>query len=450
VSVGAGRRRRAGVLRRTDFRLLLAGQTLSAFGDSVAAVAMAFGILMISGSATALGAVLAARFIPAAALLLISGTVADRGSRRRLMIRSDVVRAGAQLGTAALFLSGTIHLWPILALQVIYGGAEAFFTPAMTGLVPAVVPAQDLRVANAALHAGYDLSIVAGPALGGLLLALTGPAVVLSADAATFAVSAVLLACLRAPDPRISAPPRSAGLGAEIKAGWTVVRRRRWLWSSMGATVVFSALSFPAFLVLGPQLARSELGGVGTWSRLIAACGAGALVGSIASLRIRVSRPAAAVAVLVAISAVLPAALASGLGTPGVLTLAFASGAAMSTAGVLWTTMIQRHVPSDALSRVEAIDNFGAFLLTPIGYLMAGPIAGAVGLHRSLTLLTLIPALASLATLLVPEIRDLGRLEPDHHRINPQGPLGNRGVVDTSGQLVTQSNATSFPSLAPA
>ncbi len=130
---------RAGVLAERDFRLLFAGQTLSTVGDAAATIAVAFAVLEIGGSASALGAVLAARYVPLAAFLLIGGVVADRLPRRGLMLASDAMRALSQGILAALLLSGSAQLWHIVLLQAVHGTSAAFFSPALAGLVPLLV-----------------------------------------------------------------------------------------------------------------------------------------------------------------------------------------------------------------------------------------------------------------------------------------------------------------------
>jgi hypothetical protein len=189
------------------------------------------------------------------------------------------------------------------------------------------------------------------------------------------------------------------------------VRSRKWLTRSIGNFTVFSALAVPGIIVLGPQIAKTELGGAGAWGLVMGAFGAGALAGSVASLRIRFVRPATAVAVLMALAAGRPAALASGLGLPVIVGFSFVAGAALSIAGILWMATLQQHVPATSLSRVDSIDDFGTFLFKPIGFLMAGPLAAALGLHMAMALLTALPVLACIAMLASSDVRQLNWAE---------------------------------------
>jgi MFS family permease len=395
------------LLADRDFRLLFIGQSLSTFGDAAATIAVAFAVLGIGGSASQLGIVLAARYVPLAGFLLVGGVVADRLPRRRLMLSSDVVRAGSQAVLALLLLSGTAHVWQIIVLQAIYGTAEAFFTPSVAGLVPDLVDPNHLQVANSLLRTTFSLSLVVGPALGGLVILRTGPEGAIVADAATFAISAMLISQMR-PCDRSAAEPQPVRLIADLKEGWAEIRARRWLSFTIGNATLFNALAVPAIVVLGPELAQSELGGVGAWSLLVAMVGAGSVVGSIASLRIRVARPAAAVALLLAVAGTEPAALASGLWLPIIAALCFVAGMAMAMAGITWISMVQDHVASTSLSRVNSMDDFMTFLLLPVGYLVVGPLADALGPHLAMALLTAVPLVGCMATLGSSQVRGLG------------------------------------------
>ncbi len=349
--------------------------------------------------------------MPLAAFLLIGGVVADRLPRRGLMLASDAARALTQGILAALLLSGSAQLWQIVLLQVAYGTAAAFFSPALAGLVPLLVRGDRLQQANALLRMTFDLAVIVGPGLGALLVAQFDSGGAVAADAGTFAVSALLLTRLR-PGRRAPGVRPRVRLVAELREGWSEVRSRSWLWVSIGNFTFFSALAWPGILVLGPELARTELGGIGAWSILTGAFGAGALAGSIASLRARYMRPAAAVGLLLAFAAARPAAYASGAALPLIAAFSFAAGAAMSTASILWVAMLQQNVPPDRLSRVNSIDSFGTLLLMPIGYATAGPLAAAIGLQLGMILLAAVPLLVSLATLASFQVRNLRWVQP--------------------------------------
>jgi len=400
-------RDRLRLLADRNFRLLFIGQSLSTFGDAAATIAVAFAVFGIGGSASELGLVLAARYVPLAGFLLVGGVVADRFPRRRLMLSSDVVRAVAQGTLAALLLSGKAEVWQLVVLQAVYGIAEAFFTPSVAGLVPQIVESERLQEANSLLRMTFSASLIVGPALGGLLIASMGPEGAIVVDAATFAVSAMLLSQLGSVRNVLGSARPPMRLIADLKEGWAEIKSRKWLSLTIGNATLFNALAVPAIVVLGPELAASELGGVKAWSLLVAAVGAGSVVGRVARLRVRVARPAAVTALLLAVAASEPAALASGLRLPIIAVLCFAAGMAMAMAGITWVSMLQQHVPATSLSRVDAMDDFVTFLLMPVGYLMAGHLADALGPHLAMAMLTAIPLVTCLGTLTSRQVRQL-------------------------------------------
>src|SRR5215211_5509172 len=187
---------RLAVLRRRDFRLLLFGQSISVFGDRMVVVALAFAVLEVGGSASEVGLVLAAGVVPMVGCVLIGGVVADRTSRRAVMVAADLVRVASQGAMAALLIAGSAELWMLAVLAAVTGSATGFFNPASTGLMPEVVPPDELQPANALRSTGFSLGEILGPLAAGLIVAAAGAGWAIAADSATFAVSAVLLATL--------------------------------------------------------------------------------------------------------------------------------------------------------------------------------------------------------------------------------------------------------------
>ena len=176
------------VLRNRDFGLLWLGQAVSLVGDGIYLVAIAWLVLDISNEPTALGLVGLAWTLPMVAALLISGVLSDRFERRRLMITADLLRLVAIGTIAALALAETAELWQVIALVVVYGIGQALFQPAFSAVVPDVVPRDQLLQANAVRELMEPLGLrFAGPALGGLLIAVFGVGEAFVVDAAAAA-----------------------------------------------------------------------------------------------------------------------------------------------------------------------------------------------------------------------------------------------------------------------
>ncbi len=171
------------VLRDRGFRLLLGAQGVSMFGDRMVAIALAFAVLELDGSPTEVGLVLAARTLPLVACLLLGGVVADRASRRGVMVASDLVRLASQGLLAGLLISGSAEIWMLAVLSGITGAAGGFFNPAAVGLLPGIVSPEHLQQANGIRATVYSVSEIAGPVLAGLLVAAFGAGWALGIDA---------------------------------------------------------------------------------------------------------------------------------------------------------------------------------------------------------------------------------------------------------------------------
>jgi hypothetical protein len=402
VSRGAGGG--LGVLRERDFRLVFGAHVVSLLGDGIVPVALAFAILDLTGSATDLGIVLAARTVPLVACVIAGGVVADRVPRRAVMIASDLVRLVSQGALGVLLVFGHPDIWQIAALEAVLGAASGFFNPAAIGIVPAVVSAPRLQDANALRGVALAAGQVAGPALAGVLVLTIGAGEALLVDAASYAISAALLARVRLVETRRA---NTSSFVADLREGWNEVRSRTWVWTII---VAFGAVNMltAAFVVLGPLVALRSLGGAGAWAAVMTARGLGMLGGGLASLRARPRRPLLAATLACGLS-VLPTLLLAARGPLAAIVAAAAmGGVGLMVFNTLWDTTLQQHVPPHALSRVSAYDWFGSLTFQPIGLAIVGPIAAAAGVTATLYAAGLLELLAVAALLLVRDIRTLG------------------------------------------
>ncbi len=398
-------------LREPRFRLLYFAQAASVVGDNVSPIAIAFAVLGLTGSATDLGLVLAARSLPMLLLVVPAGALADRYGRSRVVIASDIVSLASQGGLAALFLAGQAHLWQVILLQVIYGSAAALFLPASSGLVPETVSAERLQQANALRYLTIGAATVVGPALGGVLVETAGSGSALAIDAATFAISASLLSRLGSLGVT-RAEARSSFL-SELAAGWREVRARAWVWVSILDFAAFQLFTYGCFQVLGPLVASRSLGGASSWGTVVAAYGLGAVLGSAIALRVQPKRPLAAA--FLASLAFSPALALLGFPAPlPPLALGWAvAGIGIGLGNVLWETTLQERIPPELRSRVSAYDWLGSLAVRPLGFLVAGPLAAALGVDVTLWLAAGGLAAATALTLSVPSVRRLGRSGPN-------------------------------------
>ena len=398
-----------GVLSEAQFRRYFVGQFTSYLGDGLLPVAVSFAVLDLTGSASDLGLVLAARMVPVVAFLLVGGVWADRLPRHLVMLGSDVGRGIVQGLLAVLLLTGSAELWHLVVLQALYGLAEAFMRPAASGLLPTIVGSGRLQQANALMSASVNTAYIVGPAIAGVLVAAAGSGTAIAVDAGTFAVSTASLALLRVPP----AADRAARLPflTDLREGWHEFRSRTWLWATVAGFSSYLLAVISPLMVLGPVVADRELGGADAWGAIAAAIGLGTLAGSVSAGRVAPARPVFTVALLLAGPAFTAVALALVLPTPLIAVLGFAAGATEGFSEVVWITALQERIPAAALSRVSSYDTLGSFVFMPVGFALAGPVADAAGLHA--TLLGMAGCAVAIALVLAtrPAVRGVRRLE---------------------------------------
>jgi MFS family permease len=398
---------RRGAWGQRSFRLFFFGQGISAVGDRVVSVALAFAVLDLTGSVKDLGLVLAAQAVPLVLFLLMGGVWADRLSRRAVMLSSDLVRAGAQGASALLLVSGNAHVWQLVVLQAVYGAAEAFFKPAAQALLPETVATADLQQANALIAVSANIANIGGPALAGVLVATIGAGWGLAIDAGSFLVSAAYLSLMRV---QAVIPAARTGTLTELRAGWRAFRTRTWLWVSALEFMGSNAFAFSPYLVLGPEIARTSLGGAGAWAAISTASGIGAVIGGTVGLRWDPRYPLRAMFVTSLIGTTpLLVLLAAVAPLPALLVAALLSGMSVSFFNLVWFAVVQRRIPGEELSRVSSWDSLGSYAVTPIGLAAAGPIGIALGISTTLYAAAALGVLGTAAVLAVPSIRNLTR-----------------------------------------
>lgn len=396
---------RSGPLRNGQFRLLLAGRAISALGDRVVPVALAFAVLDLTRSVTDLSIVFAAQTVPLVAFVLIGGVWADRLPRQLVMLVSDAVRATAQGLSAALLLSGSAHIWELAALQAVYGAAEAFFGPASVAIVAQTVNDAELQPANALLGMAGNLANVLGPALAGVIVATAGPGWGLAADAATFVASAAFLAPMR-PRALLATGPGEGTLAA-LRAGWHAFRSRTWLWVTVVYFTIFLAFVYSPLQVLGPAVAKASLGGPGAWAAILASLGLGSVAGGLLGLRWRPRHPLRVAFVLFLISGpALVVLLAARAPLAAIIAVALIDGSSGPLFNVYWFTALQHDVPASEQSRVSSWDYLGSLALQPLGLAATGPIAAAIGVSTTLYAAGILFALLTVAVLAIPAVRN--------------------------------------------
>lgn len=416
------------LLRDPRFAALVGARTLSMLGGAFAPVALAFGVLALPGAgAGTLSVVVAAEAIPHVLGLLLGGVVADRYPRRLVMLCGEVFSAIAWSGIGTMLLVGWAPLPVLCAFAIFSGLAGAVVWPVLSGIVPEVAPRDRLQPANALLAAGGNSARITGLVSSGAVVVFVGAGWALLL-AATVYVAAAIFAW------RIGATPRPGSEGgtsvlAELREGWVEFSSREWLWVVVAQFALLVLAWQGAHTVLGPVVAKAELGGAGAWSAILTGEAVGMLVGVLIALRINPRRPIL-VGVLLTSTAALPYALLGlGASLPLIVAGAFVMGVGFDIFGVLWQTAMQREVPPEALSRVASYDAFGSMVFGPVGVLLAGPAAVHFGAHAALLAAAGVILLSCALALMSRDVRTL------------RAPVGARSPHD-DGEFVASVDPT--------
>ncbi len=393
-------------LRYRSFAFLWTGQTVSRLGDSLYRIALAWWVLEKTGSAAVMGTVLIFSFLPMLLFLLIGGVMVDRLPRGRVMLASDILRGALVAIVAALAFAQSLEIWHVYIASMVFGFVGAFFSPAYTAIIPEIVPSEGLPSANSLTNLGGRLTGIVGPALGATIVALGGTPTAFALDALSFCVSAVCLV----PIARLwGGKMASANVLRDMRQGFATVFASPWLWITI---VVFGfanmALEGPMGAAL-PFLVKNHLrADVGVLGLLNSTASFGSIIGALwlgRRTRIRWRGLTAYGAAIVCGIAV----LAFGLPIPlaGVMLAALFFGLSESVFGLIWTNTLQELVPHDLLGRVASVDEFGSFVLIPVGYGVAGWATDLVGAPTVFVICGGVSVLLFVFALLHPAIRGL-------------------------------------------
>jgi len=396
-------------LRLRDFALLWTGMAISMVGDGVYVVAIAWQVYEISNRPSALALVGVAWSLPQVLLMLLSGALADRFNRRRLMIAGDLIRCAAIATIGTLSITGRLTIPLVIGLVAVYGVGQAIFQPSFSAIVPTIVPGDLLVEANSLAQFVRPFSMMLlGPLIGGLLIAAFGAGWAFVFDGGTFVFSALMILLMRTrPEPRDA--DSGERLMSEVVEGLRYVIAHRWLILAMvGATVSLLATWGP-WETLVPYVIKNELHGGPTALGLV--FGAGGL-GSVAAALFfgqrgtLPRRPVTALYLAWAIAMFGTAGFGLVTGVWQAMIVALATEACITILVVIWYTLVQRLVPNDLLGRVTSLDWMISIAGVPLSFAIVGPVASAIGARMTLVLGGILGGGITLAVMFLPGARD--------------------------------------------
>src|SRR5580693_10067489 len=395
--------RRYPVLAIRDFRILLIDRLLAPFSNGFSMVGVSFAVLNLTGSTADLSYVLAAQVAPMLVFTLVSGVFADRLRPQWVIVAGNLAVIVGEGTFGLLILTGHPALATMICLEALNGIGAAMFYPASQALLPQIVPDALLQEGSSISRLAMNTGQMTGAAVAGLVVAALGPGWALTLCAIGMTGTIPLLLSLKGGrDSRLAA--RGAGMVTELREGWTEFRSHTWLWATVIQYALVMMAFNGAFLVLGPVVARTNLGGPAAWGAITADDALGLVAGGLVSLRYTPRKPMLFVVGSGAAIALTPLALALVLPLPVICLCAFALGALFEVMMVQWTVQMATRIPSDKLARVSSYDALGSMAAMPLGALLAGPLAAAIGVSATQFAAAAVIVVASALTLIPREI----------------------------------------------
>ena len=361
----------AGMRGNRDFKVVLIGQTVSAFGDAVSFTAMPLLVLFLTGSGALMGIIGALQVVPDLLLGLPAGALADRWDRRKMMMWADAGRAFLTATIPISFWLGLPTMVIILIVAVPINVLRVLWAAGFTSVVPNLVGRENLARANSYFEAAFSGGFIIGPALAGILAATIGPAPTLAIDAATFVISALSLSLVRRPL-RAERSGEPARILSDVKEGIRFVWRHvmlRMVITYWGVTTIATAALLPAlsyYITIDRGLGPEIFGFVGSvWS-------IGYLIGSLFTGRLGRERVGQRMLLAGVVIGTLLIAITLTAAASVYLAAAFLIGAALSIVLVSYMTVRASLTPDEMMGRVGGTARTITVGLQPLGLLAGG------------------------------------------------------------------------------
>ena len=413
------------LFKQNNFRFLWLGEFVSVLGDQFSLIALPWLVLQITGSALAMGIVLAIMGIPRAVFMLLGGAITDRFSPRTLMIITSLARMVLTALLAFAIISGSIAMWMIYIFALLFGLADAFFYPANSAMVPQVVGKDDLQMGNGIIHSTAQISVFLGPALAGLLIAffsqgeviegtipdLQGIGFAFGIDALTFLLSTSFLLLIQVNKLNVPENKEQQGVLESIRSGIDFVWQNITIRTAFLAIAVISVLINPPLIIGIPILAEHRLSqGAAAFGILSASSGLGSLFGTLLAGTLPQPAPkrfGTFLFIVLAIQgiAILLLSFAYNIIFAGLLLLF--TGASGGYFVVQFITWLQRITPAELIGRVMSLVMFLSIGLIPVTEILFGALI-EISLGVVLFVSGLLLTVLGITIAFQPAIRNMG------------------------------------------
>jgi MFS family permease len=387
------------------FSMLVTARLISNVGNGLSPIALAYGVLSLPGAdGSDLSIVMGARYLPLIIFMLFGGVFADRFQRNRIVGGSDIIGSVLVAVSAISLIAGFSSILLLAVMGALFGVLNALWWPAMSGVLPEILPKEKLQEGNAIIGLMSNIGVVFGTLLGGVIVTLTSPGWALLIDGATFFIAGLIVWNLK-----LDAKSRveSPGIISDLRVGWREFISRSWL-VTMVIAFAFINMAFDSMItILGPLNFSDPETGPRNWSYNLAGLTIGMMIGGIIVLKFKFKHPLFVSMILVAISGIWDFALAFDLSLAISIAAGIFSGIAVEIFLVTWSTSMQTHIPEESFSRVNAYDSLGSYGFAPLGIIIAGPLAEAFSVNSILFATGFITLFASAVALSVKSVRTL-------------------------------------------
>ena len=387
------------------FTKLALARFISNLGNGITPIALSFGVLGLpNGSASQLSLVLGSQMIPLLLFMLFGGVIGDRYKRNKIVGGSDILGSAFVLVSASSFIFGFVSIPLLCAMGALFGVLNALWWPAFSGVLPEILPKEQLQRGNSVIGLLTNFGYTAGALVGGILVAFAGSGWALAVDAFSFFIAGVLVWSIDLPK---IIRDESGTMFHQLVVGWREFIARKWVVSVVVAFTFINLAYESTIGVLGPLATKESGYGPREWSLVLAVSTVGMIITGLVLLKVRLTKPLVygITPMLLMATWIFSITFSADIWIP--IIVAFFAGVAIEIFYVAWSTSMQHNIPEEAYSRVVSYDALGSYALAPLGLIFIGPLAEQIGTKNALYILAALVFVAAIGALSVREVRQV-------------------------------------------